>query len=110
MKSMRLLLYSFNILIIQILNKINRKLFPYEIRYVIGERICYSEYEEDEFYGKIAHISCCDCGASHLFWKAWNGIYGIPVRPIDYKYRMRLKFEQPSFADETARQKWDTNR
>jgi len=67
-------------------------------------------YEDNnDGYGKVAHISCCDCGASHHFWKAYNGIYGIPVRPKNYNYKPRV-FCDTAFASEEEKRRWDFRR
>lgn len=108
---MRLYIYSLLTVMIQILGRISTWLYPHELRWTIPERVCYCGYEEspDGVLGKVAHISCCDCGASHFFWKANDGIYGVPVRPGGYNYRLRLKAEV-AFADAEAQGKWDRNR
>jgi len=106
---MRLLLYSLIIYLIQILGEINLRLFPWEVRWTRNDRPCYSDYEEYEGFGKVCHIACCDCGASHIYWKANKGIYGVPIRPDGYNYKPRLK-DDPSLANEEAKSKWNTNR
>ena len=99
-------------IIIQFLGKINIWLFPYKERYTIPNRLCYSEYEDaGGNLGMVTHISCCDCGASHYYWKANRGIYGIPIRPDGYNYHWRIeKKDKPSLADTDARSKWNINR
>jgi len=88
---MKLWIYSVLTLVIQALGKINCRLVPYQQRWTRGDRLCYCKYEDGGGgYGKVAHISCCDCGASHYFWEANGGIYGVPARPKGYKYKPRL--------------------
>lgn len=108
---MRNFLYTINTILIQILGRINLRLFPYHKRYLIMDRLCYSDYEDsgDAGLGLVCHISCCDCGASHYFWKANRGIYGVPVRPQKYTYSIRLKTDSV-LADSKAKTRWDTNR
>lgn len=107
---MKIFLYSINLFFIQVLGKFNVWLYPYKKRWTRGERLCYCEYEDGgEEIGMVSHISCCDCGASHYFWMANRGIYGVPVRPPEYKYRLRLPGET-AFADEEAKGKWNERR
>lgn len=108
---MRLLFYRISVFLIQILGRVNERLLPYETKRILRtDRLCYAEYEDaGGSLGKCVHISCCDCGASHYFWKANNGIYGIPVRPDNYQYSPRLPGD-PIFADEEAKRKWDIGR
>lgn len=89
-QSYRLKLYALITFLIQFLGYINKRLFPVRDRSVRPDKLCFAVYEYAEEFGKAVHIVCCDCGASHLFWKANDGIYGIPVRPLGYKYRPRL--------------------
>lgn len=108
---MRIVWYSINVLLIQILGRINVWLFPYKTsRLTVPDRLCYSEYGDNgDGFGAVTHISCCDCGASHHFWKANGGIYGIPIRPEGYEYRPRLHVDTV-FADPDAKLLWDSSR
>ena len=97
-------------LVIQILGNINVKLIPYEKRLTRNDRLCYAPYEDSGgTLGNAIHISCCDCGASHYFWEANGGIYGIPVRPEGYKYKPRLACDT-AFATEEEKQRWSFRR
>lgn len=82
----KLAIYTFNVVLIQALGKINVKLIPYHERWTRPDRLCYCAYEDsaEAGLGMVSHISCCDCGASHYLWKANKGIYGIPARPEGY--------------------------
>lgn len=107
---MKLLIYSLNTFIIQVLGNINIWLYPLQKRWTRPERLCYGQYEDNnDGYGKVVHISCCDCGASHHFWKANDGIYGIPVRPKGYKYSVRLRVDT-CFASEEEKRRWNIRR
>ena len=107
---LRLFLYSICTLIIQILGNFNLWLYPSQKRWTRPERLCYCEYNDnDDGHGMVAHISCCDCGASHYFWKAYDGIYGVPVRPKGYQYKFRLPVDT-AFANEEQKRRWDFRR
>ena len=101
---MKLWVYSILTLIIQILGKINEWLIPYDKCWTRGDRLWYCKYEDaGEGYGMVCHISCCDCGASHYFWEANGGIYGVPARPKGYKYKPRLASDTAFASDEEKR-------
>lgn len=107
---MKVWIYSILVLIIQICGRINEWLFPYTVRWTRPDRLCYSQYEDnDDGYGKVVHVVCCDCGASHHFWKANDGIYGIPIRPEGYEYKPRLGVDT-AFADIEAKKRWNKDR
>ena len=110
-RTLKLAMYSINVFCIQVLGKINRRLMPYPERWTRPDRLCYCEYEDSEEagLGMVSHISCCDCGASHYLWKANNGIYGVPVRPEGYSYKLRLPVDTAFASDEEAG-KWNENR
>lgn len=107
---LKLLVYTFNVYVMQCLGKVNVWLFPYEEREFRRYRLCYCDYEDaGGTLGKVCHISCCDCGASHYFWKANRGIYGVPMRPFGYNYHLRLSADAV-LADDHAKERWNKNR
>lgn len=106
----KLWLYCLNTFLIQILGELNLRMFPYTKRLLRRDRLGYVEYyDNDDGFGMVASIACCDCGASHYIWKANEGIYGSAIRPDGYNYKPRLK-EEAAFADKEAKARWDTNR
>ncbi len=43
-------------------------------------------------------IECCDCGLTHLFWIEDNLFFALPIRPPDYKYKMRFLSYKGTYA------------
>jgi len=109
MRTVRLIVYSIVVFSIQLLGRIATRCSPIIERWTVNDRVCYGPYETDPNFGDVVLVVCCDCGASHIMWKANKGIYGIPTRPLGYNYKPRLHVDT-SLADVDSLQKQNHNR
>ncbi len=105
----KLALYTFIVLIIQVLSRILMVLYPLNNRWTVPKNLCYSPLETCEVNGDCVYMICCDCGAGHYLWMANGGLYGMPCRPDGYSYKFRLN-SHACYADENTKKLWNTRR
>jgi len=55
---------------------------------------------DKQFHGQGGQWGCCDCGLEHFMWIEGDLQCALPIRPKNYKYKLRYMAGKGSYATE----------
>ena len=84
---MLILLYELLTQIIILISQVRERLWLK--MYIRFERKIMTNLIDFPLIGLSTQIKCCDCGCRHYFYVKKKMMHVIPVRPKNYKYKLR---------------------